>query len=57
MTAFLDAPTTSVPLQVLFVDDEIRILDGMRRALHSVCERLVRVLQLSNAGVVNAREG
>lgn len=57
MTAFLGAPTTSVPLQVLFVDDEIRILDGMRRALHSVRERLVRVLQLSNAGAVNAREG
>ena len=57
MTAFLDAPTTSEPLQVLLVDDEIRILDGMRRALHSVRERLVRVLQLSNAGAVNAREG
>ncbi len=57
MTAFLGAPTTSVPLQVLFVDDEIRILDGMRRALHGVRERLVRVLQLSNAGAVNAREG
>ncbi len=41
MTAFLDAPTTSVPLQVLFVDDEIRILDGMRRALHGVRDRFV----------------
>ncbi|WP_309671822.1 response regulator [Gemmatimonas sp.] len=39
MISQLYGPTRSAPLQVLIVDDELRVLDGMRRALYRVRDR------------------
>ena len=39
MTGVCSAPATGAPLQVLIVDDELRVLEGLRRSLHRVRDR------------------